>query len=232
MTPPTNPDPYRANRQRKARPPVKQTADRQPSKRQARGGAGKSTRAAINTKRFSRKRLLGALTVAATIIGVLSSGTALFDWFGKAVNPVIPPPGVIHAQLTVPKLISSHKPLSTFLSEINTSTAGLTTYELAEEGFEFLVGIHLQGEQGRSTFLTWAIIDKATGSPLADPIYHQDAARLQPRGPDQARQVPIWVPSPPRRGKFIFRVILLDQTHRPLDQVESKPFMVSRAPSG
>lgn len=232
MTRPTNPDSHRAQRQRKARPPVRQTADRQSSKRPAHREAGRSTGAAIDAKRFSRKQLLGALTVAATIIGALASGTALFEWFGKNVNPVTPPPAVINSQLTPPTLISSHKPLGAFLSDTNQPTTGLTAYQLAEEGFEFLLGIHLQGEQGKSVLMKWTIIDSATERPLTEPIYNQDAAVLRPRGPDQARQLPIWIPSPPGRGKFVLRVILLDQTHRPLVQADSKPFMVSRAPSG
>lgn len=166
------------------------------------------------------------------MIGVLASAAALFEWFGKNVNPVTPPPAVINAKLTPPTLISSHEPLGAFLSDTNQSTKDLTTYELAEEGFEFLLSVRLQGDQGMSIPLKWTIIDSATGSPLTEPIYNQDAATLRARGPDQARQLPIWVPSPPRRGKFVLRVTLLDQNHRPLFQTESKPFMVSRAPGG
>jgi hypothetical protein len=232
VTRPTNPHSHRARRQRKATPPVKQTADRQSSKRQAHREARRSTGAAIDAKRFSRKQLLGALTVAATIIGVLSSGTALFEWFGKKVNAVTPPPAVINAQLTPPMLINRHKPLGAFLSDTNQPTTGLTAYQLAEEGLEFLLRVHLQGEQGKSVLMKWTIIDSATDNPLTEPIYNQDAAVLRPRGPDQARQLPIWIPSPPRRGKFVLRVILLDQTHRPLVQADSKPFVVSGAPSG
>jgi hypothetical protein len=182
-------------------------------------------------RRFSRKQLIGALTVAATVIGLLSSSTSLFDWFGKEVNPVTPPPAVISSHLTRPQLVSADKTLGAFLAEIDKPTTSLTAYELAEEGFEFTVGIHLQGEQGRNTFLMWTVLDDATGIPLAEPIYHQEAARLQPRGPDQSREVPIWIPSPPRRGKFDFQVILLDQNHRPLVRAQ-QTFVVDRAPVG
>lgn len=232
MTRPTDPHSHRAHRQRKATTPVKQAADQQSSKRQADREARRSTGAAIDAKRFSRKQLLGALTVAATVIGVLSGGTALFEWFGKKVNAVTPPPAVINSQLTSPTLSSRHKPLGAFLSETNQRTTGLTAYQLAEEGFEFLLGIHLQGNQGKSILLKWTVIDSATGSPLTDPIYNQDAAEVRPRGPDQARQLPIWIPSPPRRGEFMLRVNLLDESHQPLAQADSKPFMVSEAPSG
>jgi hypothetical protein len=232
VTRPTDPHSHRAHRQRKATPPVKQTVDRQSPKRQAHQEAKRSTGEATDAKRFSRKQLLGALTVAATIVGVLSSGTALFEWFGKKVNAVTPPPAVINAKLTPPTLVSRHKSLGAFLSDTNQRSTGLTAYQLAEEGYEFLLGIHLQGSQGKRIHLKWTIIDSTTDRSLTDPIYNQQAAEVRPRGPDQARQLPIWIPSPPGRGKFIFRVILLDETHQPLVQADSKPFMVSGAPSG
>jgi hypothetical protein len=182
-------------------------------------------------KRFNRKQLIGALTVGATVIGVLSSGTALFDWFGNEVNKATPPPAVIGSHLTRPQLISTHKSLKAFLSEINQPNSGLTANELAEEGFEFRVGVHIQGEQGKSSFLTWTVIDSATGNPLPESIYHQEAGRFEPRNQDQFRQVPVWVPSPPKRGKFMFRVTLLDHNRLPQDQTEV-PFTVSTTPAG
>jgi hypothetical protein len=180
---------------------------------------------------LSWKRLLGALAVMGTILAVVSSGTALFDWFGSKVNPVTPPPAKIDAGLTPPTLLSTHKPLGDYLSDMNQPTTGLNSSQLAEQGFEFLIRIHLQGDQGRRMLLKWSIIDKATGSPLPDPIYNQDAGVIVSRGPDQARQLPIWVPSPPRRGKFVFRAILVDEKHLPLVQADSKPFTVTKAPS-
>lgn len=182
-------------------------------------------------KRFSRKQLLGALTVAATVIGALSGSAALFEWFGK-LNAPAPPPAVINAQLTPPTLISRHEPLGAFLSETSQSTKGLTAYELAEEGLEFLLGVHLQGDQGKKILLKWNMVDTTTGRPLTEPIYNQNAAVVRPRGPDQARQLPIWTPSPPRRGRFTFRAVLLDETHRPLVQAESKPFTAGGVPGG
>jgi hypothetical protein len=230
VTRPTSPKPDRA-RKRRRRAPVSPGADRQSSKSPARPIEASGTGAAINLKRSRRKRLIAALAAVATIIGVVSSGTALFDWFGKKVNPVTPPPAKIDTQLSAPALLSTRKPLGDYLSDTNQPRTGLSSYQLAEQGFEFLIGIRLQGEQGRNLFLKWSIIDYATKTPLADPIYNQDAARVVAQSPDHARQLPIWVPSPPRRGKFVFRAMLLDETRRPLVQADSKPFTVAKAPS-
>jgi hypothetical protein len=165
----------------------------------------------------------------ATLITVLSGGTALFDWFGKTVHPVTPPPAKIDARVSRPVLQNKHESLGDYARDINAPTTGLTNYQLAEQGFVFLIRIHLQGNQGRRVLLRWSIIDNATGSPLQDPIYNQDQA-FQPRGPDQERQWPIWVPSPPRRGTFILRATLIDDSGHPLDQADSKPFTVAKAP--
>jgi hypothetical protein len=183
--------------------------------------------------RSDRKRVIAAVAALATILGVLSSGTSVYDWFWKIVNPSTPPPGKIDARLTPPKLLNTHQPLGAYLASNNQSTTGLSHFQLAEPGFEFLMGIHLQGDLGRRMLLKWSVIDRATGNPLPGPIYNQNAAEFRPRGPDQARQWPIWVPSPPRRGEFVLRATLVDENEkdRLVDQADSKPFTLKKAPS-
>jgi hypothetical protein len=62
-------------------------------------------------------------------------------------------------------------------------------------------------------------------------MYNQDAAELVARVQDQERQWPIWVPSPPRRGKYVLRAILLDDKRRPLAEADTKPFTVTKTPT-
>jgi hypothetical protein len=177
-----------------------------------------------------RKRALGAVAALATILGVLSSGTALFDWFHSKVSHAATPPAHIDARLTNP-VLRGPESLGDYLREIHQPLSGLSDYQLAEEGFVFLIGIRLEGNVGRTVLLRWSMIDDATGRPLSDPIYNQPAAKLRPRAADQARQWPTWVPSPPRRGKFSLRATLLDERQLPLDEATSKPFAVTRVPS-
>jgi hypothetical protein len=106
----------------------------------------------------------------------------------------------------------------------------LSAFQLAEPGFEFLVRIHLQGTQRRTIRLHWSVIDVATGNPLPGATYNQDAAVIRARGPDQETQWPIWTTSPERHGRFVLRTILLDEKRRPLDEADSKPFTVTKAP--
>jgi hypothetical protein len=181
-------------------------------------------------KLLTRKRIAGALAATATIIGVLSSSTSLFDWLEATVSPSTPLPAKIDASVAPPALIDANQPLGTYLSDTHQSTAGLDAYQLAEHGYEFLVDIHLQGDRGQHIVLRWSIVDEATGNPLPGPTYNQDAAALVAEVQDQERQWPIWVPSPPRRGRFALRIILLDPKRLPLAEADSKPFTLTRAP--
>lgn len=165
---------------------------------------------------------------------MLSSGTALFDWFRSNVDTSTPPPAKIAAQLTAPRLLNTHELLGTYLKSTSQSTAGLSDFELGEPGFEFVLGIHLQGDLGRRILLKWSLVDHATNNPLRGQIYNQTAAEFRPRNNDQEREWPIWVPSPPRRGEFVLRATLVDENEkdRPVDEADSKPFTLAKAPGG
>jgi len=171
------------------------------------------------------------LAAVATIIGILSSSTSLFDWVKGRVSRAVPPPAKIDASVMTPMLLSTSKPLGGYLSETNQPADGLDAFQLAERGYEFLVGIHLQGNKGQRIILRWSVVDVATGDPLPGPTYNQDAAVLRARVQDQERQWPVWAPSPPARGGFLFRVALLDDQRRPLAEADSKPFTVTKSPS-
>jgi hypothetical protein len=171
------------------------------------------------------------LAVTATIVGLLSSGTSLFDWLKTNVSPTRPLLPKIVARVMPPTLLDAGQPLGAYLSDTNQSTAGLDSYQLAEHGYEFLLDIHLQGDQGQHIVLRWSIVDDVTGNPLPGATYNQDAAELIAHVQDQERQWPIWVPSPPRRGRFVLRTILLDNKRRPLAEADSKPFTLTKAPS-
>jgi hypothetical protein len=177
-----------------------------------------------------RKRIAGALAATATVIGVLSSSTSLFDWLAATVSPATVLPAKIDASVAAPTLIDANQSLGTYLADTNQSKAGLDAYQLAEQGYEFLVDIHLQGDRGQHIVLRWSIVDEMTGNPLPGPTYNQDAAKLVAEVQDQERQWPIWVPSPPTRGRFALRIILLDPKRLPLAEADSKPFTLTHAP--
>ena len=231
MKRPTRPSAEHPPRRRKARPtPPPRIGDSHSSNGRAHTGSAPDVTHSIRG-RFSPKRIAAVLAAVATTIGVLSSTTSLFDWLNAKVSPATPPPAKIDASVTTPMLLSASKPLSGYLSETNQPADGLDAFQLAERGYEFLVGIHLQGNRGQRIILRWSIVNDATGNPLPGPTYNQDAAILRARNQDQARQWPIWTPSPPTRGQFLLRVVLLDDKRRPLAEADSKPFTQTDAPS-
>jgi hypothetical protein len=179
------------------------------------------------------RRLYAALAAAGTVLGVLVAATTLFDWFGEQVDPPPPPPpSEIDARVTAVDLRGSNERLADYLRETNQSTVGLTKHQASEEGYVFLVGFRLQGNEGQPVALRWSMIDAGTGRPLRGPIYNQPPpVAFKPRGPNQRRTWPLWVPSPPRKGSFRVRVTLIDEKRQPLDEADSEPFTLTRRPA-
>jgi hypothetical protein len=180
----------------------------------------------------SGKRLTAAIALAGTLVGLLAAATSLFDWFGGKVDPPAPPPPAeIDARVLRVDLRSPSQRLVDYLRETNQSTAGLSKFQGAEPGYVFNVRVRLRGNQNNRLPLRWSIIDASTGQPLRDPLYTQTATVFEPGGPSHARTWPIWVPFPPRKGKFLLRATLIDEKRQPLDEAESEPFLVARAPA-
>jgi hypothetical protein len=202
---------------------VSQAADRD----QRAAASGAHSKPAINTR-----RLTAALAAVGTLIGVLAAATSLFDWFGGKVDPPPPPPPAeIDARVLRVDLRSTSQRLVDYLRETNQPTAGLSKFEGAEPGYVFNVRVRLQGNQDKRLPLRWSIIDASTGQPLRDPLYTQTATVFEPGGPSHARTWPIWVPFPSREGKFRVRATLIDEKRQPLDEAESEPFVLARAPA-
>lgn len=173
----------------------------------------------------SRRQLTAALV--GSVLAVLASATALFDWFGGKVKP--PPPAELDAHIVGVTLRSTGQELGDYLRETKQSTAGLSRFELTEPGYGFAVRVRLKGNQGVRLPLRWAVVHAKTGMPLRDPLYHQEGVVFKPRGPDQARTWPLWVPYPERKGTYRLRTTLLDPKGEPQDEATSKPFKATRA---
>jgi hypothetical protein len=181
---------------------------------------------------ISSKRLTAALATIGTVIGVLAAGTSLFDWFGSKVDPPSPPPPAeIDARVIDVTLRSPRERLVDYLKETNQSTAGLSKFEGAEEGYVFAIRLRIKGNEGKPLPLRWSMIDARTGIRLPGPTYNQTPVVFKPRGPDQARTWPIWVPYPPTKGKYRLRATLIDEKRQPLDEAESELFTLQRAPA-
>ncbi len=195
-------------------------------------GPWKGSRAAdAKPSTSTRRRFSAALVAAGTVIGLLAGATSLFDWFGTKVDPPPPPPPAeIDARVVRVELRSPSERLVDYLRETNQSTAGLSKLQGAERGYVFNARVRLQGKPGRQLPLRWSMIDASTGESLRDPLYTQTATIFKPSGPSHARTWPFWVPYPPRKGTYRVRATLVDEKRQPLDEAESEPFTLARAP--
>jgi hypothetical protein len=188
-------------------------------------------RSKAGRKQLTRNERLSAILAAiAAVIGVLSGSVALVDWIGGKVDPPAPaPPSEIDARISRVSLRTEGERLVDYLRETNQSTAAVTTFQGNERGYVFVTRVRLKGNQAKRVSVRWSVIDDA-GQPLAGRIYTQTAVVFVPRGPNQARTWPIWVPSPPAKGTYRLRVTLVDQKRQPLDEANSDPFTLTRAP--
>ena len=179
--------------------------------------------------RRRRLSLTAAVAGAGSILAVLASATALFDWFGGKLDP--PASAEIDAQILSVELRSTRQLYGDYLCETTQSTAGLSDFELSEPGYSFAVRVRLKGNEGVRLPLQWTVLRASTGEPLRDPLYSQKGVVFKPRGPDQARTWPLWVPYPERKGTYKLRATLLDPKGQPQDEKTSKPFTLRRAPA-
>jgi hypothetical protein len=176
---------------------------------------------------YSWKRRWRQSAAGLGVLALLALGYLLL---GDSENAP-PPPAHIDARVLGVDLRNSSQRLVDYLRETNQSTAGLSKFEGAERGYVFNVRVRLRGNEGTPLPLRWSIIDAGTRKPLRDPLYSQTATVFKPRGPDQARTWPFWVPYPPRKGKYRLRATLVDEKRQPLDEAESDPFVLARAPA-
>jgi hypothetical protein len=178
-----------------------------------------------------RRRILavGALVLLATGLTVLIAGGVLA---GKAaVDPDFQPP-LIGAR--VQSVDTSTKPerstLGDYLRDSGQSTGGLSASELDEVGYLIPIRVALRGMVGQRVRLRWRMYDARSSAPVPGRIYSQVAATFRPEVAQQATRLSVWVPYPPRPGRYFVRVSLADAQGRPLSELNSAPFLVRSVP--
>lgn len=179
----------------------------------------------------SRRRVVSGFGALAAVVAFLVGVTSLTDWFERKLDDPAPrPPARIDARILDVSLRSTRAPLDGYLRSIGESLGGLTPRELAEQGLVFAVRVRFTGSVGERFPVRWSLNSAASGLPLRDPLYSQPDLTFVPRGREHSRTWPIWVPYPPRRGRYFLRVTLTDQKHQPVDERDSPRFAVSRIP--
>lgn len=111
-----------------------------------------------------------------------------------------------------------------YLDEVRpTDARAYTRAELRRRGYSFLLDLSEEGPKGTHLHLRWALYD-ADGGRVPGRDYAQVSADFTTSATRQDRTWPVWVPHPPRQGRYLVRFTLEDEQRRPVDQAQSQTF--------
>jgi hypothetical protein len=159
---------------------------------------------------------VAAAIVVALVVLVLSRGS------GGGRNPTVIDARIAKVEHQGPAVLGN------YLGDTNQSRRGYTAQQLRQTGTVFALTIQLRGERGTKFPLRWYMTDAAGGTRLPGRSYNQEPAVFQPRSDNHSRTWPVWIPDPPRPGRYRVTFMLDDAHHKPVDQ---KVTPVFRTPS-
>lgn len=162
-----------------------------------------------------------AAAVSATI-ATLAALVGVLDYVDKQVDPEIP---AKVSQIHGVELRDTAQPLRDYVQEVRpTDGRAYTSEELQRRGYTFLVALSAEEPEGTHLRLRW-VLYAADGSRVPGSDYAQVSADFTTSASRQERAWPVWVPFPPRDGRYRVRFMLEDDQQRPLDQAQSAPFV-------
>jgi len=186
----------------------------------------------IRWARVARARRRYRLTaVLATL--TLALGLATVTLFGKAaVDPDFTVP-IFEANVSQPSDsgVPRQQRLGDYRRELGLPTADLSHSQRRELGLVFDVRVHVKGTTYRRFTVSWAMYDARSGSPLRARRYHQTALGLRAEEAHDGQTLPLWVPYPPRPGRYFLRYRLEDEpTGIAVDISDTQTFTLRRIP--
>jgi hypothetical protein len=184
---------------------------------------GTGGRGRLHWSRFAK-----LFALAGAVVATLTQATSVVDWVdGKFSDP---PP----ADTVAPRILAverqSPSSLGDYLNEVAEPTKGYTVNQLNQDGLVFDVKMHIQGEQGNRFTLRWFIVDVDRGVRLRGASFNQKPAIFRPRNQNQVREYPVWVPRPPRAGRYQITFALANDKGEPVDRHNSDAFRVNSRP--
>jgi hypothetical protein len=166
--------------------------------------------------------LIGAIGLAVVIAGGLLAGKA-------AVDPGFDPPFFSKASSDIsfgePEVVRGHTRLDAYLRSVDGPTGGLTPEELRAEGVVLRGRLELIGHRGRSLIPEWSL--RAVGQDAPVPVEpYPSEPRIRPRVGNESRMLAVWVPLPPRSGRYVVEFRLRSAAGRVLAESSTRPFPV------
>jgi hypothetical protein len=155
------------------------------------------------------------------LAGVLLTLTALFDWFeGKVTTPA---PKRIAADLVRADLQPVRETLGEYLVDQGQPTASLSREQQRESGLVFLIEVRLRGGRDEEMPLRWQLY-RAGGERVPGNVYRQSPLGFRPGNQDHQRTARLWLPFPPRSGRYFVRFTVLNPKGETVDELNTKPF--------
>jgi hypothetical protein len=172
------------------------------------------------------KRIAQVLAVVGAVAAALTQAASLVDWVSGKLSD---PPAATVAPRIVAVERQSSLSLRDYLDDTHQPLTGYTHAQLTQTGFVFAITMHIQGERGSRFGLRWFIVDANRGARLRGPSFNQVPAIFKPRNQDQLRTYPVWIPTPPRPGRYEVTFALVNAKGEPVAQKRTSRLRVSRA---
>lgn len=172
---------------------------------------------------MSPKRIAQLFAVLGAVIATITQATSFVDWVsGKLTHP----PAATVAPTIVAVEPQSPASLRDYLRDSGQPRTGYRAEELGQKGLVFALTMHIQGEQGTRFGLRWFIVDVDRETRLRGPSFNQVPAIFKPRNQDQVRTYPVWIPTPPRPGRYAVTFALVNAKGEPVAQKLTSPFRI------
>jgi hypothetical protein len=167
------------------------------------------------------RRLYAWIGAAGAIIGVLAGALALVKDVGGIFHSDAP--AAIDASIDRVVQTRTRMPFGEYLAMAKLPRGGFSRAQLAQPGYEFTVTVTISGRIGKKLPLHWRMFRRPE-SPLPGPIYDRDAVEFEPQGRRHSDSWPVWVPYPPKPGRYYVRFTLEDPSGLPASERDSATF--------
>jgi hypothetical protein len=159
------------------------------------------------------------------LAGVALTLTALFDWAESKVTT--PPPKRIAADLVRADLQPVRETLGEYLTDQRQPTGALTREQMREQGLVFLIEVRLRGGRGEEMPLRWQFY-RGSGARVPGELYRQTPIGFVPGNQDHQRTARLWLPYPPRHGRYFVRFTVLNPKGETIDELNTDAFTFRR----
>ena len=176
------------------------------------------------------KRRYRLVAILGTIALTLTLATAAL--FAKTVlDPDFEVP-LFEASIVEPSFggAPGQQRLGEYLHDMGLPTTGMSRRERRELGLVFAVRIRAKGAAGTRFRVRWSMYEADSRTRLRAALYQQAALLWQAEAPDHSRTFRMWVPYPPRPGRYFLRYQLEDASGEPVAVSNTKVFKIRWVP--